>query len=359
MKKILILGGSHSELPLIQEAKKQGLYTISIGNILGNGHLESDEYHLIDYSDKELVLEFTKNNNIDYICFGAHDLTITTATYVNDKLGLLSNLDDYQTTCLLHHKDKFKIFAKQNNITTTDFIVTDKIIKKVNLNYPLIIKPIDMGGGKGISIIEKEVELQMAIELAMTFSKEKRVIIEEVFEGKLHSLSVFLIDKKINFFYVDDEYECKNNKFGVCVSLSLAKYFYKVKNQILIEIEKIANILDLKDGLLHIQFLQNENQFSIIEMTRRMPGDLYNLPVEFSTKFKYSKNIINVILNKNIDLNCEKNKKLISRYCIIDKNDKILNSSHIIKKIKIKNSIKKEILILEYNSEEEFLKDIY
>jgi phosphoribosylamine-glycine ligase len=358
MKKIMILGGSHSELPLIQEAKKQGLYVVSVGNILGNGHLESNEYYLKDYSDKELILKLAKTKNIDFICFGAHDLTITTATYVNDKLQLNSNLDDYETTCILHHKDKFKNFAKQNNLTTTDFIISDKIIQKVDLKYPLIIKPIDMGGGKGISIIENNLQLGKAIDLALEFSKEKKVIIEEVFEGKLHSLSVFLIDKQIRFFYVDDEYECKNNKFGVCASLSLAKDFDKIQDNILKEVEKIAKLLYLKNGLLHVQFLQKGEIFSIIEMTRRMPGDFYNIPVELSTNFQYAQNIINSILNKDLNLNFNSKKKLVSRYCLLDENENILNSSHILQRIKLKNSLKKEILILKYHDEKEFLKDI-
>jgi len=355
MKKILIVGGSHSEIPLVQEAKKLGLYTITVGNILGNGHLEADEYHLLDYSDKELILKFAKQNQINHICFGAHDLSMTTTAYVAQHLGL-ERYDNYDTTLDLHHKDRFKALSLQHNINTprSISISPSDVIDISSLKMPLIIKPVDMGGGKGITVIDAKQQLQQAVNNAFTYSKIKKVIIEEFFEGSLHSLSTFIVDRKVEFHHSDDEFECPDNPYGVCISLAPASGFELIRTKLIHEAEKIADTFELKDGLLHIQYLQNKTNFTIVECTRRIPGDMYNIPVEMKTTFPYVKNIIlNAIEEKPI-LTYQSNDKIVSRYCVLDKYPHSLEP-YIKNRISIKNSNKKEILFLEFNTRKDLL----
>ena len=355
MQKILIVGGSHSELSLAQEAKKLGLYTITVGNILGNAHLEADEYHLLDYSDKESILEFAKQNSIDHICFGAHDLSMTTTSYVAQHLNF-DIYDNYETTLNLHHKDRFKAISQQHSINTPKSIsitLDDNISDISKLKMPLIIKPVDMGGGKGITVIKDTKQLTKAINDAFSYSKIKKVIIEEFFEGSLHSLSTWIVDKKVVFHHTDDEFECPNNPYGVCISLAPASNFGLIKGKLINEVEKISNVFKLKNGLLHIQYLQNKDDFTIVECTRRMPGDLYNIPVEMKTTFPYAKNIIlNAIEQKPI-LTYETNHKIVSRYCVIDSYPNSIEP-YIVDRVQIKNANKKEILFLEFKSKKDF-----
>lgn len=358
MKKIVILGGSHSETPLIQEAKKRGLYVITIGNILGNGHLLADEYHLIDYTLKDEILNFCIKNSIDYISYGANDLSLFTFAYISEKLNL-NDFDSFNTTIDLHYKDRFKKIARVNGIKTTKSLSFDRYTPVIvdELKFPLIIKPVDLGGGKGITLIYSKDELNSAVEKAFNFSQAKKIIIEEYFEGKLHSLSTFIRDKKVVFYYADDEILCKKNLFGVCASITPAEDFIKIEKDILKEVEKIAKVFDLKDGLLHIQYLQNRDEFSIIECTRRLPGDLYNIPVELSTGFEYSKTIIDFVTNNNIDIKQKFPNRIISRYGVEDSYPKEFNS-FLIDKIELHNANKKAILIMEFDSKEQFYRVI-
>jgi biotin carboxylase len=346
MKKILIVGGSHSELPLVDEAKKLGLYTICIGNIKGNAHFKADESHLIDYSDKELVLKFAKEKNIDYICFGAHDLSMTTTAYVAEKLGFCQ-FDKYETTMKLHHKDRFKQLILKHNLSTTK-VYKYKNIEKIK--FPVIVKPIDLGGGKGISIAKDKIQLKKAITYASECSKTKQYIIEEYFYGSLHSISTFIVDKKIRFFYHDDEFDCPDNKFGVCLSISPSSDFSLIEKQLLKEIEKVIDIFDLKDGLLHLQFLQNNDRFSIIEFTRRMPGDMYNVPVETSTGLNYAKTIIKFAIGEKEDIFFKKQKKITGRHCVVDEN--IIPEKNVFSRVKLINATKQEIVFFEFTDTE-------
>lgn len=365
-KKILIVGGSHSEIPLVNAAQELGLHVITTGNQSnGLAHQYSDEYHLCDYSNNEEVYQLAKKLEIDFICFGAHDLSYFSTVYTASKLGL-DYFDDMKTAKILHHKDKFKKFCLENNILSpkahsfTDereavFYVAHKI------KLPCMVKPIDMGGGKGISKINNSDEIENAVKNAFLYSKSKVIIVEDFFEGSLHSFSTFIIDKKVKFYFEDTEIPCKNNPYGVCTSISPSVNFEYIIVKLIKETEKIINLLNLKDGLLHMQYLRNNNSISIVEFTRRLPGDMYNIPVELSTNFHYAKNIIECVMGNSLNIENNKQEKFVSRHCILGIGEILFDE-------KIKNNIvdkliwgdsqgiqKQGIVFLEYSSYQEML----
>ena len=155
MKKILILNGSHSDIQLIESARKLGYYVITSGNrpdLLG--HRYSDEYVYGDFSKPELMLEIAHSNKVDAICSCANDFGAISAAYVSEKLGLPGH-DPYDVTLTLHHKDRFKKFSKEHGIPTpvaTDY--TDPAIAagvSEDISFPVMVKPVDLTGGKGVT----------------------------------------------------------------------------------------------------------------------------------------------------------------------------------------------------------------
>ncbi len=322
MKKLLIVGGSHSEIPLIKSAKNKGFYVITTGNQKnGIGHKYSDEFHLVDYSQEKEICKLALDLKVDHVCFGAHDFSMFSTVYTAEKLGL-PFFDSYETTSVLHYKDKFKEFAKKYNIPTPAGYYFKSKKEAIEFAYeyklPFIVKPVDMGGGKGITKVENKSQIEDAINKAFIYSKNQKIIIEEFFDGDLHSLSTFIQNQKIKFYYADNEYPCFNNPYGVCTSTFPAKDVDNVISRLLNEIEKIAKILELKDGLVHTQYLQKDKEFSIIEITRRLPGDFYNLPVEMATNFPYSDTIIDFCTGENVSiLHKPQKNRFLSRHCLI------------------------------------------
>lgn len=366
-KKILIVGGSHNEIPLIKAAIELNLYVITTGNQpQGLGHQYSDEFHLVDYSDNEAIYNLAKTLQIDFICFGAHDLSIFSTVYTASKLGF-KTFDNYNTTEIIHHKDKFKVFAQKHNLLTPKaymFKTEHEAIEfAMHFPMPFIIKPIDMGGGKGIEVIYAQKDIPSAIQNAFQYSQNKRIIIEEFFEGKLHSFSTFIQDQKVVFHYADDEYECKDNPFGVCTSTSPASHFEDIKDTLLEQSNTLAKLLNLKDGLLHMQYLQKNNNVTIVEYTRRLPGDMYNIPVEKSTGIEYAKNIIRFACGYPVKIYFKPQRKFVSRHCIMAKSFNQVTFKEELKKYIFHEVIwndtqgidKKGIIFLEYNSHNEMI----
>lgn len=290
-EKLLILNGGHSETPLILAAKKLGFHVITTGNIPTLiGHQYADEYYPADFSDKHEILKLSQKLGIDAVCSSANDFGTITAAYISEQIGLAGH-DTYETSLLIHHKDRFKEFAIKNKIQTP-FAESydDRVVAKSAINkyqYPVIVKPIDLTGGKGITKVTDSADYCKAIDKAFDISREKRIVVEEFFEGSQHSFSTFIINQKVAFCFSDNEYSYLN-PYLVSTSAAPAVNIHKFEDKLIQSAEKTASLLKLTDGILHMQYLARENRFTIIEMTRRCSGDLYPYPVEYSSSIDWA-----------------------------------------------------------------------
>lgn len=296
MKKLLILNGSHSEIPLILAGKKLGYYVITGGNRPDLiGHKYSDEYVNCDFSDPELVYNTFKDKGLDAVCSCANDFGAITAAYLSDKLGLPGH-DTYENALLIHHKDKFKAFAAKKNVPTPAAKSFDDIEAAVSSKtiwqYPIMVKPVDLTGGKGVTKVDNEDEYEKAIEKAFKMSRKKTIVAEEFVEGSQHSFSTFLVNKKVIAFYSDNEYS-DFNRFLVSTSGGPATDVDFVKDILISEAEKIASALNLHDGVFHYQYIMSKDKKPhILEITRRCSGDMYPVPVQHATGIPWAEWIV-------------------------------------------------------------------
>jgi biotin carboxylase len=378
-KSLLILGGSHSEIPLIEAAKEFKLKVFTTGNRSEQiGHQLSDEYIPGDFSDFDEMLYVIKKSKCDYICSGANDYSYLSACNAAEKMNL-PGYDPLDTAYALHHKHLFKPIAKQLGIPTTNFCIVDIYEKSKNkikyLNFPLIIKPVDLTGGKGISKITRIEELESALEVIKILSKEKFAIVEEFFEGSLHSYSTLIINEQVVFQYADNEF-CLQNPYLVSSSCSLASVPLDIIQDIKSQVEKIAKFLKLKNGILHCQFIYSSGDYKILEFTRRCSGDFYSSVVEAVTGLKHSQQFIRSYVNLELSLQKKPTKsQFISRHCIFSENkglfmnirvDKSLEKNVILKsdafkagfKIDHENKEKMGVVILEFKSQIEMLRNM-
>jgi predicted ATP-grasp superfamily ATP-dependent carboligase len=324
-KKILIAGGSYGDIPLIKKAKELGYHVITSGNNIKElGHTYSDEFQLMDFSDKDGMMELVKSLEIDEIAPSCHDLSMTTCAYIAEKLKI-GNFDSYKTTLILHHKDQFRELASELGMLSPKAFnascIEDVNSKVVGFNFPLIVKPVDLGGGKGVTIVKNKKKLINAAALAFKFSKNSKIIIEEFKRGALHSLSTFIQNQKVLFSFCDSEFSSVN-PYGVSTSTSPVDHYLENKKILISQIEILAKKLKLKDGLVHMQYLyDSQNQdISIIELTRRAPGDWYSLPVKLSTGLDYTYWVLMGYLGGDLsNIEWHEQTGYYSRHCLMGK----------------------------------------
>ena len=287
-KKILIPNGNPSELQLINAAHRLGLYVITSGNNKrAPAHPFADRYIPADFSDPEALLAVAREAQVDYICSNSNDIALISVAYVCQALGLPGH-DSYETTLDLHHKDRFKALARQLSLHVpagASFAGRQSAIEYAEARTEkLIVKPVDLVGGNGISTAETPEEKRAAIDKAFTASLGKRIVIEQFIEGTAHSLSCFLVGQTVVNTFCDNEYTL-GKPYKISTSASPATGFAQVRDILIREVEAVARSLKLVDGRLHVQYLMRDGIPYILEMSRRISGDLYSVPESLSLGF--------------------------------------------------------------------------
>lgn len=323
MKKMLILNGSHSEIMLIQEAKKLGYYVITTGNDKSLiGHRYSDSYIYGDYSDKERMLEIAEGEKVDAICSCANDFGAISAAYAAEKLGLPGH-DTYETAQLLHQKNRFKVFARANGLLTPEAdIYSDlesALKKKGDYSYPLIIKPVDLTGGKGVSRADDAAGYVHAVDEALKLSREGKIVVEKFITGTYHSFSTFLVGQKVIAYFSDNEFPSVN-PYAVATSGGPARHVHKVKETLIQQAELAAQKLGLVNGVFHMQYVMDQYFHPyVIDIARRCSGDMYPEPVEHAVGIPWAKWIVMAEAGFDACYFSEKGqqKKYCGRHCMM------------------------------------------
>ena len=294
--KLLLLGGSHAEIPLIKAAQELGWFVITTGNNRdGLGHPYADKTVFADFSNKEAMLELAKAEGVTAVCSGCNDFALLSTVYVCEQLGLPGH-DSYATSLEIHHKDRYRALATRLGIPTPQAKVVHNEQEFENaiaaLTFPIIVKPVDLTGGKGIHRATNIEEARAAYKDATSHTRQDHIVVEEFIEGTNHGFSAMLVKGKVAFAFADNE-QYFINKYLVSgantPSTTPDTGLAKLRDYS----ERIARELNLVDGILHIQYIEkNDGTPFIIEICRRPPGDLYIKFVKYATGIDYPKFIV-------------------------------------------------------------------
>ena len=320
-ERLLVAGGSYANIPLILSAKKLGYHVVTCGNRPDElGHRYSDEYFPADFSDHEAILQLVNNHKISAICACCNDFSALSAAYAAEQLGLPGH-DPYRISQIIHHKDLYRQFALDHGIMTPKALgfrnKKDSLVGMQSLPFPVIVKPVDLTGGKGISIVRGMGEAETALEKAFAISRTKRIVVEEFIVGSRHGFSAFLVNGRVAFFFSDNEHYYLN-PYMVSAASVPSIVSSAVEKKLCAESEKIASLLSLKTGIFHIQYILRDEEPIIIEICRRAPGDLYIKLVEHATGVDYSAWIVKA----SSGLDCSglvhsEPKGFFTRHCIM------------------------------------------
>lgn len=281
MKKALLLNTGHNDLGLIRALRKLGYSIVATGNQVHTpGEKWVDRKIQADYSDKDGILRIAREEKIDCICACCNDFGVYTAAYVAEKLGL-PGYDSYETTLTLHNKDRFKKFALENRITSPVsrwFSSPGEALRETEgMQYPLIVKPVDCSAGNGVSVVHSNRTVLDAVTLAFAKSRSGRIVIEPFLKGTQHGFCTYLLNRKVVAFCSNDEFSFMN-PFRVEIDTFPASNWRECSGQLISEIEKIAETLQLKDGIFHLQYIYADGKPWIIEVMRRTIGNMYHVP---------------------------------------------------------------------------------
>lgn len=281
MKKIMFLGGNYFQATAIRTAKALGYYVITVDYLPKNpGHKYADKYYNISTLDSEQILAVAEKERIDGILSYASDVSAPTAAYVALKLGLPTN--PLESVKLLTDKQRFRVFLHENGFNTPRgecFSSYDEAEAfYLAMHTPVIVKPTDASGSKGVHKVTDITHLKDAWKDAMHYSRNKKIFVEEFIEKSGYEIDAdsFLVNGKFAYFGVMDQHnDILCNPF-VPVGLSGPSILARDKREkAKKELQRLMSLLNMKMGAFNIEYIFDENDdLYILEVGPRNGGNL-------------------------------------------------------------------------------------
>lgn len=261
MKKLLLLGGSRYALPVIRKAHSLGIHVITCDYLPDNiAHRHSDEYRNVSIIDKDAVLRTAEDLKIDGVMSFACDPGVVSAAYVAEKMGLPFQCS-YESAVILQDKGRFRSFLTEHGFhcphakSYTDAKAPRKDIDF--FSWPVIVKPVDSAGSKGVSKVETPDDLDAAIETAIRHSLSGRFIIEDFleFEGFHSSTDPFTVDGKLQSVSYSDQLfdKAADNPYTPAFIIWPSTMEQKHQDNLTSEIQRLMDFLQMRTGIYNIE----------------------------------------------------------------------------------------------------------
>ena len=305
-KKLMILGGHLYLLPVIEKAHELGIYVITVDYLPGNeAHKYSDEYHNVSVIDKEAVLQLAKKLKIDGITSFVNDAGVVTAAYVAEKMGLNFQCP-YDSAVILQDKGKFRKFLEQNGFNVPKSKKYDDIevaLKDIDrFSWPVIVKPTDSCGSRGVTKVDSGEDIESAIVLAIENSRSKSFIIEDYisFKGYHSSADSFTINGQLVFnVYSDQLFENPINRYAPSQIIWPTTMEKNHQDYLTKELQRLMNLLKMKHGIYNIETcVGSDNKPYIMEVSPRGGG----LRIAEIQKMAYGVDLIENEIRQAVDM---------------------------------------------------------
>ena len=278
----MLLGGLRYLKPVIDAAHKQGYYVITADYLPNNiAHKWSDEYCNVSIIDKEAVLREAQRLQIDGIMSFACDPGVVAASYVQNKMGLPS-FGPFESVEILQNKDKFRAFLAKNGFNVPQAKGFDSVEAAMEEIYwypwPVIVKPTDAAGSKGVTRVDKAEDLKPALEYAMEHSISGHIIVEEFIDkqGCSSDTDSFSEDGKLKFVsFCAQRFDAEATNPYTPAAYSWPSTFTKEQEEYLTsEIQRLITLLNLKTSVYNIEVRVAPNgKPYIMELTPRGGGN--------------------------------------------------------------------------------------
>ena len=281
-KKVMLLGSARYLLPVIDAAKKLGIYTITCDYLPdGIAHRYSDEYCNVSIIDKDAVLAAAKERKIDGIMSFACDPGVVTAAYVADKMGLPS-CGPYESVRILQNKGLFRKFLTEHGFTVpvaksyTD--IQEALGDTARFQWPVIVKPADSAGSKGVTRVDDPAQLEKSIRYALQFSHCDEFIIEEFIEkaGFSSDSDSFSVEGDLKFISFSSQRfdEDAQNPYAPSGFSWPASISAEHQQELTDEIQRLLRLLDMKTSIYNIEVRESTNgKAYIMELSPRGGGN--------------------------------------------------------------------------------------
>lgn len=278
-KKLLILGGNPETSALVRMANDMGILTI----VASGRHTDDAKKYAwkssdIDGMDVEGLIELAKAEKVDGVLVGVADILVPSYCKVCDALGfpcyatqkivdVFAFKDEFKATCErygIHGIPEYRLDANMN---------PEDVAK---IEYPVMIKPVDNGGGVGMTVVYNESELKPAVEKALEASAKKRFIVERYMQCEDMGMYYTFKDGVCSASCIYDRYTTDEQPgmSRVCLggtypSKHLDRYFEHMHDNAV----KMFKDIGIENGVLMLSGFYENGEFYVYDTGFRLQGE--------------------------------------------------------------------------------------
>lgn len=308
-KKLLLLGGLRYLIPVIEAAHNEGYYVITCDYLPDNiAHKYSDEYHNVSIIDKEAVLKLAQELQIDGIMSFAVDPGVVTAAYVQEKMGLPA-FGPYESVCILQNKDRFRAFLSEHGFNVPKAkgysSIEEAIADKNYFNWPIIVKPTDSAGSKGVSRVDLQENYEEALKSAFHYSISKRVIVEEFIEkeGCSSDSECFSVNGELKFvsFSAQRFDETAPNPYTPSAFSWPSTMSKAQEEELTSELQRLLSLLNMRTSIYNVESrIGKDGKGYLMEVSPRGGGNRLAEMIRYSTNVDLIRNAVKASVGDEI-----------------------------------------------------------
>lgn len=322
--KIVIIGANDFQNQLIIKAKKMGYETHVFAWKCGDvGENTADYFYPISITEKDAILEECLKIQPQGVVSIASDLASITVNYIAEKMGLTGN--GMESAYISTNKYAMRKKFEKNGLPSPRCILFVASNEKDSLkfNYPLIVKPTDRSGSRGIYKVKTETELDFAIERAKGESFEGEVLVEEYVSGEEYSIETISYQGTHHILAYTKKFTTNAPQFIETGHLEPAGLPEQIKSEVREIISKALDALQIKNGASHAEVkINDQGEIKIIEIGGRMGGDCIGSDlVMLSTGYDFVEMVIDIACGKALEFKKKMNPGYALVRFIFDKND--------------------------------------
>lgn len=306
---LLLLGGSRYIVPVIEAAHDIGCRVVTCDYLPENiAHKFSDEYRNASIVDPRAILKVARDIQATGIMSFAADPGVVTAAYVAEALDMPFQ-GSFEAVSILQNKSRFRAFLSDNGFNCPKAVTISRANQHAisdDLPYPVIVKPVDSAGSKGVSRVDSPVDLRLAIDYALSFSKSDECIVEEFIEKNGESSDA-------DGFTIDGRFECVSftsqlfdheaaNPFTPAAYVMPASITDDLQSDIVSELQRLSNLLNLRSGVFNIEVRVGiDNKPYIMELSPRGGGNRLCEMLRFASDVDLVRASVQAALGVQID----------------------------------------------------------
>ncbi len=281
-KKLLVISSDGSDIEFVNAAKDMGIYVVCCDRYsdwsVSPAKLIADEGWNMDYSNTEAVAAKCRENGIDGVIAGYGEDRVTAACRISEAIGAPFYASEEQID-FTRNKRLFKEACARHGVPVPKEFCTKLPLSYediAEIQYPVIVKPSDNGGRKGISVCHTADELDAAVEYAQVNSKNGEIVIEEFLSGIELCAIYTMVDGQISLSCVNDKYVSQDGS-GVAklcdFVITPSTFFDRFVKEVDPGIKALLKEIGAKNGVANFQLIANKDKISAFEMGYRVNGN--------------------------------------------------------------------------------------